>query len=202
MKGLYAITESDSENILANARLAFEGGVKILQYRNKGADKKQQLEEAHKLAILCQEYDVCFIVNDDIELAKAVAADGVHLGKEDGDIKEAKQRLGEGAVIGVTCYQDIDNAIEAEHFGASYVAFGSFFASPTKPLAPQARLEVIKQAKQKVSLPVCCIGGITLDNVDPLIENGADMIAVISSLFAADDITATAQQFLAKFKAH
>lgn len=199
MKGLYAITESDSENLLEKARLAFEGGVKILQYRNKSADEKTKLKEAAELALLCREYAACFIINDDIELAKAVGADGVHLGREDGNIEDAKKLLGNEAVIGVTCYQDINNALEAERLGATYVAFGSFFASPSKPDAPRADLSLIRKAKHQLSLPVCCIGGITLENMDPLLEEGADMLAVISSLFAADDIKATAQQFSSRF---
>ncbi len=199
MKGLYAITESDSENLIKKVTLALEGGVKILQYRNKNANIQQQLQEAIELATLCKKFDTHFIINDDIYLAHKVMADGVHLGREDGSLTEARELLGGRAIIGVTCYQDINIAIEAEKQGADYVAFGSFFASPTKPQAPRASLDLLQQAKQQLSLPICAIGGITLDNASILIDSGADMIAVISSLFATDNITATATQFSAKF---
>ncbi|HFC93327.1 MAG TPA: thiamine phosphate synthase [Leucothrix mucor] len=199
MKGLYAITESDSNNLLKNVRLALQGGVSILQYRNKNADIAQKITEATALLSLCQEYNVCFIINDDIQLAKQVRADGVHLGRDDGSISEARDVLGDNAIIGVTCYQDIERAVEAEKSGANYVAFGSFFASPTKPNAPRADIKLLQQARVQLSLPICCIGGITLQNADRLIEHGADMVAVISSLFAAEDIKQTARQFSAGF---
>ena len=200
MKGLYAITESDSNNLLKNVTLALQGGVRILQYRNKNADTAQQVIEASALASLCKEYNVCFIINDNIQLAKQVKADGVHLGRDDGSIDEARAVLGDDAIIGVTCYQDIERALEAEKLGANYVAFGRFFASPTKPNAPQADIELLQQARQQLSLPICCIGGITVQNADRLIENGADMIAVISSLFATEDIVQTTHRFLAKLR--
>jgi thiamine-phosphate pyrophosphorylase len=200
MKGLYAITASDSHNLLENVILALQGGVRILQYRNKKADTAQQLLEANALSSLCKEYQVCFIINDNIQLAKKVRADGVHLGRDDGSIAEAREVLGEKAIIGVTCYQDIERALEAEKSGANYVAFGSFFASTTKPDAPKADIELLQQARQQLLLPICCIGGITLQNASVLIENGADMLAVISSLFATENITWTTQQFSKKFQ--
>ena len=199
MKGLYAITESDSKNLIEKVSLALEGGVSILQYRNKTADSQQQLKEATALASLCKEYNTYFIINDDMHLAQQIGADGVHLGKEDGSLLEARKLLGNKAIIGVTCYQDIETALQAEKQGADYVAFGSFFASPTKPHAPRASIELLQQAKQQISLPICCIGGITLDNAKGLIDNGTDMVAVISSLFSTNDITDTAQQFVRKF---
>ena len=199
MKGLYAITESNSKNLIENVTLALKGGIKILQYRNKQASSQQKQQEAQALAALCKKFNTPFIINDDIQLAQKVRADGVHLGRDDGSILEARAQLGDKAMIGVTCYQDIEIARQAEKLGANYVAFGSFFASPTKPQAPRAGIKLLQQAKQEISLPICCIGGITLDNASTLIDNGADMIAVISSLFASDNITVTAQQFTRKF---
>ncbi len=199
MKGLYAITESNSKNLIENVTLALKGGIKILQYRNKQASSQQKQQEAQALAALCKKFNTPFIINDDIQLAQKVRADGVHLGRDDGSILAARAQLGDKAMIGVTCYQDIEIARQAEKLGANYVAFGSFFASPTKPQAPRAGIKLLQQAKQEISLPICCIGGITLDNASTLIDNGADMIAVISSLFATDNITATAQQFTRKF---
>ena len=199
MKGLYAITESNSKNLIENVTLALKGGIKILQYRNKQASSQQKQQEAQALAALCKKFNTPFIINDDIQLAQKVRADGVHLGRDDGSILAARAQLGDKAMIGVTCYQDIEIARQAEKLGANYVAFGSFFASPTKPQAPRAGIKLLQQAKQEISLPICCIGGITLENASTLIDNGADMIAVISSLFASDNITATAQQFTRKF---
>lgn len=200
MKGLYAITESNSENLVEKVRLALQAGVKILQYRNKTANPVQQKEEAMVLAMLCKPYGACFIVNDDVHLAQVVGAEGVHLGKEDASFKAAREILGQKTVIGVSCYQDIALAQVAEKRGASYVAFGSFYSSPTKPNAPKASLNVLREAKQKLSLPICCIGGITLKNAPPLIDAGADMVAVISSLFSAQDIQYTTQRFIHQFK--
>jgi thiamine-phosphate pyrophosphorylase len=199
MKGLYAITESDSKDLLKNVTLALQGGASIVQYRNKRANTALQYAEATALVALCEAYKCSFIINDNIQLAKQVGADGVHLGREDGSIQEARQILGEKAIIGITCYQDIERAVQVEKLGANYVAFGSFFSSPTKPNAPRATLELLQQATQQLSLPICCIGGITLQNADTLINEGADMLAVISSLFAVDDITQVAQQFSGKF---
>jgi thiamine-phosphate pyrophosphorylase len=199
MKGLYAITESDSKDLLKNVTLALQGGVNIVQYRNKSANTAQQYAEASALAELCQDYKICFIVNDNIQLAKKVGADGVHLGRDDGSLQQARQVLGDKAIIGITCYQDIERAVQMEKRGANYVAFGSFFPSPTKPNAARATLELLQQAREQLSLPICCIGGITLQNADTLINKGADMLAVISSLFAMEDIPQVAQQFADKF---
>jgi len=199
MKGLYAITESDSKDLLKNVALALQGGVNIVQYRNKNANTVQQYAEASALVKLCQDYKTSFIINDNIQLAKQVGADGVHLGREDDSLQQARQILGESAIIGITCYQHIEHALQMEKLGANYVAFGSFFPSPTKPNVVRATLELLQQAREKLSLPICCIGGITLQNADVLINNGADMLAVISGLFATEEITQVAQQFAEKF---
>ena len=139
------------------------------------------------------------IINDDIELAHAVEADGVHLGRDDADIAHARRRLGDHAIIGISCYNDLSLAIEAEKNAASYVAFGAIFPSSTKPEAPCAGLAIIAQAKQQLSVPVCSIGGITRENIQQVIAQGSDMTAVVSGIFGTDDIKSTtsylAQQF-------
>lgn len=199
MNGLYAITESDSKNLLEKVQKALDGGIGILQYRNKTADVQQQLKEVTALFDMCGDYQVPLIINDNVKLAHQIGADGVHLGREDGSISEARELLGPDAIIGVSCYQDVEMALQAERLGANYIAFGSFFPSPTKPNAPIASLELLQMAKRQLSLPVCCIGGITQENAPQLLEAGADMIAVISSLFATDDIEKTTREFSTLF---
>jgi len=200
MRGLYAITDQSSGDLLiSKAKLALIGGISTLQYRDKSSDTDQKIKDALALQALCKEYKTPFIINDDIELALAIGADGVHLGKDDQSIHYARSRLGNTAIIGISCYNNLDLAKSAEQRGASYIAFGSFFSSPTKPNAPQATAQLLAKAKSCLTTPICCIGGITLDNAPLLIDNGADMIAVITSLFDADDIKQTARYFSAMF---
>jgi thiamine-phosphate pyrophosphorylase len=200
MRGLYAITDQSSGDLLiSKAKLALIGGISTLQYRDKSSDTDQKIKDALALQALCKEYKTPFIINDDIELALAIGADGVHLGKDDQSIHYARSRLGNTAIIGISCYNNLDLAKSAEQQGASYIAFGSFFSSPTKPNAPQATAQLLAKAKSCLTTPICCIGGITLDNAPLLIDNGADMIAVITSLFDADDIKQTARYFSAMF---
>lgn len=191
LKGLYAIT--DQQLIAEQAfnhtiELALQGGTKIIQYRDKSNNNQKRFQQASELCSLCKKYQAISIINDDIALAKAVNADGIHLGKNDGSIAEARKILGAAAIIGVSCYDDLSLATTAEKQSADYVAFGAIFPSPTKPEASKARPEIIADAKNKLSIPVCAIGGITEKNIAQLIQQGTDMAAVISSLFAANDI--------------
>ncbi len=195
LKGLYAITDEQlmTEQCFAQkAEAALQGGVKIIQYRDKSDDAKKRFQQASLLSSLCKQYQAICIINDDIELAKSVNAHGVHLGKDDASISNARQLLGENAIIGISCYNNIELAITAEKNAASYVAFGAMFSSPTKPDAIGAGPEIISTAKQQLATPVCAIGGITDKNIKQLIQQGTDMAAVISGLFAADDIKSTA----------
>lgn len=191
LKGLYAITD---ENLIADEHFsnaieaALLGGTRIIQYRDKSGNLQKRLQQASLLRHLCTQHDATCIINDDIGLAKAVNADGVHLGKDDTSLIIARQELGEDAIIGISCYNDIGLAIAAEQNSADYVAFGTMFSSPTKPDAVTAGPDTISQAKQQLNIPVCGIGGITEKNIQQLIQHDADMAAVISSLFAADDI--------------
>jgi thiamine-phosphate pyrophosphorylase len=184
--GLYAITDPNlipDPLLLKAVEDAITGGAKTVQYRNKQANNLTQLEQASQLGRLCKKHRVTFIINDDPHLALAVNADGVHLGQQDDKIAEARKLLGEQAIIGVSCYNQIENAHLAVAAGADYIAFGRFFPSKTKPKAVPADLSLIKQAKQQFDVPVVAIGGITRDNVEPLIAAGADAVAIINALF-------------------
>ena len=191
LKGLYAITDQQlitEENFRASVEATLQGGTRIIQYRDKSDKQNKRLQQASLLRALCHQYHAICIINDDLELAKAVNAHGVHLGKDDLSLTMARQILGENAIIGVSCYNDLDQAIAAENNKADYVAFGAIFSSTTKPEANVAGLDIITKAKQQLSIPVCTIGGITQENIQQVIQQGADMAAVISSIFSADDI--------------
>lgn len=197
MRGVYAITD---ENLLQGSLLvervsaALAGGITLLQYRNKNADKARQLTECLLLKGLCSQYDTPLLVNDDLDLCVAAGADGVHLGQGDTELQAARARLGSRAIIGVTCHSDLALAQKAEQHGASYVAFGRFFPSNTKPQATPARLDVLQQARQVLALPIVAIGGINAENGAALLDAGADMLAVIHYLFAFPDVTARVRQ--------
>ena len=194
LHGVYAITDEQqlSANNLTAVEQALAGGVRILQYRDKSQQTQKRLARAGELKQLCHRFNALLIINDDIELCRAVAADGVHLGRDDAAIDQARAVLGDNAVIGTSCYNRLDLAVKAARAGADYLAFGAVFPSPTKPDAVDAELSLLRQAKAQFDLPVCAIGGITPDNAGEVIHAGADMIAVISSLFQADDIQAAA----------
>ena len=195
LKGLYAITDEnllDEENFKQSVEFALQGGSRIIQYRDKSQNQNKRLRQATLLRTLCTQYHATCIINDDIELALAVHADGVHLGRDDVSISQARQILGENCIIGISCYDDLSLALAAEKNRANYVAFGAMFASPTKPEASNASPLLIAKAKEQLSIPVCAIGGITPKNITQVIEQGADMAAVISGLFASDNIKNTA----------
>jgi thiamine-phosphate pyrophosphorylase len=183
-RGLYAITQTDNKSmttILAEIEQVLSGGAVMVQYRDKNPQNARLL--ASELVALCHQYHVPLIINDDVELAIQVAADGVHLGKEDGAVAHARQRLGNDAIIGVSCYNSVDRAIEAQRDGADYVAFGRFFTSSSKPLAASAELRTLQEAKRVLTVPIVAIGGILPDNGEQLLNAGADMLAVIGGLF-------------------
>jgi len=191
LKGLYAITDEQliaEKHFSSTIELALQGGARIIQYRNKSSNQQKRFQQASIVCSLCQQYQAISIINDDIELAKAVNADGVHLGKDDNSVLNAKQILGQQAIIGVSCYNDISQAITAEKNNADYVAFGAMFSSPTKPDAVYADPAILTDAKRLLSIPICAIGGITDKNIQQLIRHGADMAAVINSLFSSRDV--------------
>ena len=189
--GLYAITDGPRADLLAACDAALRGGAALLQYRDKSADRVRRHDEAAALAALCARHGVPLIVNDDVELAVAVDAAGVHLGEDDVDIAVARACLGERAIIGVSCYDSLERAQTLAREGADYLAFGAFFPSPTKPTARHATPGLLRAAKP-LGLPLVAIGGITPDNAPGLIAAGADFVAAISGVFgAADPATAT-----------
>ena len=184
MAEIYAISDDIlmPENLaLEYTREILECGVKFFQFRSKKALKNENL--ASEILNLCEKFGAKFIVNDDVKFAKKIGAKAVHLGKDDENIKEAFEILGKDAYVGVSCYNDINLAINAAKNGASYVAFGSVFTSPTKPNAPKCGLEVVKEAKQILNLPVCVIGGINETNIGSLSHAKPDLIAVISVIY-------------------
>ena len=189
MAEIYAISDDIlmPENLaLRYTREILECGVNFFQFRSKKAVKNERL--ASEILNLCEKFGAKFIVNDDVKFAKKIGANAVHLGKEDDGIKEAFEILGKDAYVGVSCYNDINLAINAAKNGASYVAFGSVFTSPTKPNAPKCGLEVVKKAKQILGLPVCVIGGINETNIGSLSHANPDLIAIISAVYKDGNI--------------
>ncbi|HKA43300.1 MAG TPA: thiamine phosphate synthase [Burkholderiales bacterium] len=201
ISGLYAVTPdlADTSALLGMVEAAVAGGARLLQYRNKIADATLRLEQARALVALCRRHRVPLIINDHLELALSVDAEGLHLGSEDGSVADARNRLGPAKLLGVSCYRLVEKARDAASLGADYVAFGGFFPSRVKPGAIRAPLSLLGEAKRVQPLPIVAIGGITVENAPELITAGADSVAVISALFDGPDIKATAQRFNALF---
>ena len=203
ISGLYAITPdcTDTVDLLHRVRLALVGGARVLQYRDKSANATLRLNRAHALHELADEFAAVFIINDDVQLALQVDADGVHLGATDDDIESARTTLGKHKIIGVSCYNRLARARYAVHAGADYLAFGAFFPSDVKPTAATADVALLQQARTELELPLVAIGGINLSNGAALVHAGADSLAVITALFNAPDITLAAQNFSKLFAA-
>lgn len=201
LRGLYAITQDglDDAVLLVRAEMALRGGARLLQYRDKSHDAARRARTAQALRDLTRRFDATLIINDDVALALAVAADGVHLGGSDGDLAAARARLGPSCLLGASCYADFERARAAVHAGADYVAFGAVFTSPTKPLAVRAGLELFGRCRRELGIPACAIGGITFATAPAVIAAGADMLAVITDLFAAADIAGRARAFQSLF---
>jgi len=201
--GLYAITPetADTERLLAQVEAALAGGVAAVQYRDKSGDVARRHEQASELVALCRRFKVPLIVNDDLRLADLTDADGVHLGRDDGSLREARIILGKHKFIGASCYQSLDLAQAAQAAGADYVAFGSFFPSPTKPDAARADTALLHAATRAIQVPIVAIGGITLANAPALLDAGADSLALLSALFDAADIRASAHDLNLLFAA-
>lgn len=203
MRGLYVLTDP---GLIPDAELAtrvgeaLAGGASAVQYRDKRASHEGHLERARALRRVTRERGALLIINDDPCLALEVDADGVHLGRDDPDIEQARAALGR-RIVGVSCYNDLSLALDAERRGADYVAFGSFHPSPTKPGAVTATPELLRRAKRRLKVPIVAIGGITPENGATLIAAGADALAVVSAVFAADDPRQAAQRFKAVIQA-
>jgi thiamine-phosphate pyrophosphorylase len=202
VSGLYAVTPelTDTMALTDKVDAALRGGARVIQYRSKSIEDSLRLSQAREIARLCRNGNAVFIVNDSLELAREVDADGVHLGKDDCDVAAARAALGPGKLIGVSCYNEIARARAAQSQGADYVAFGSFFSSATKPLALRAGKEFLRIAASEIALPIVAIGGINEDNAGGLIAAGADAVAVVSALFDALDVEAQARRFARLFQ--
>ena len=197
-RGLYAVTDCENlstDKLLSVTEEILRAGVVILQYRDKSGDSAKRKYEATELQRLCRRHNCLFVINDDVWLAKSINSNGVHLGSGDCDSKIARKELGPDAIIGVSCYNRIDAALAAESDGADYVAFGSFHPTASKQNTVIAEPDIIKQAKSQVSLPVAAIGGITPANCTTLIERGADLLAVISSIYQTEYPYLTVKKF-------
>ncbi|HZP91622.1 MAG TPA: thiamine phosphate synthase [Burkholderiales bacterium] len=201
ISGLYAITPdiADTTVLAEKVEAALRGGARCVQYRNKTAPKSLKLEQARVLAALCHRHAARLIVNDGVDLAAAAGADGVHVGRDDPSVSEARARLGSRAIVGASCYADLVRALEAEDMGVDYVAFGSFYPSGTKPEATPAPIGLLREARGVLRVPVVAIGGITVENAASLIDAGADALAVSGALFSAPDVTQAARSFCALF---
>ncbi len=205
LKGLYAITDPElftslqrnMSNIVNDAIL---GGARIVQYRNKTSPYAQRVAEAQAIQTLCAKNNVTLLINDDIDLAMEIDADGVHLGQSDESLEVARKKLGRKKIIGITCHNNVALAQQAQQDSADYVAFGRFFPSKTKPIAPPASMDILKEARKLLHVPIVAVGGITIANAQALILNGADMLAVSHSVFGTNDISATAQQLSRLFE--
>jgi len=201
-RGLYVITDCvnlDTGGLLHKTGLILEAGVPALQYRDKTPDASIRLERARALQQLCAGHNTVFLINDDVELAARIGADGVHIGREDAGYEQSRARLGQDAIIGVSCYNQLERALLAQENGADYVAFGSFFPTKTKNTGIRAYPELLVQARHRLTVPVVAIGGITPENGAGLIEAGADLLAVVSSVYSSDDPRQAVAEFNALF---
>lgn len=197
-RGLYAITDAhltQPDTILAQVEQALDGGICMLQYRDKSSDLQQKRGLAEQLLQLCRKVNVPLIINDDVDLALAIAADGVHLGRDDPDVESSRSQLGPRAIIGVSCYNQFELALRAQQSGADYVAFGRFFPSQTKPQAVFAESTLLSRARRELQIPTVAIGGITPENGGELIAAGAEMLAVVQGVFGQPDIREACMQF-------
>lgn len=201
MKGLYLVTPDwdDTGRLLAVTKAAMEGGVVLLQYRHKTADPALRREQATALLALCRQFDRPFIINDHVELALEIGADGVHVGGTDATVSAVRAQIGGERILGASCYGDLELAKAAHAAGASYVAYGGFYPSKVKKYPVTTALDILKQSRDAVPLPSVVIGGMTPQNAVPLIAAGADMVAAISSVYLADDPRQAAQAFVALF---
>ncbi len=194
IKGLYAITPdlADTALLCEMVKASILGGASVIQYRNKVADSKLRIQQSRALLDICRQHQVPLIINDHVKLCLTLDADGVHIGADDGDIAATKARIGPDKILGVSCYNRLDLAHNAQAAGADYVAFGACFSSGTKPQAVKADLSLFQN---DLSIPMVAIGGITLDNIDSVIAAGADAVAVIGALFTAANIEQQAHAF-------
>ncbi len=203
LRGLYAVTSATlcraPGQLTRAVEAALSGGAHLIQYRDKEGDANERRRQAKALLDLCRARGALFIVNDDVELALTIGADGVHLGASDLPLRQARRRLGGLATLGVSCANVLERAVVAQDEGASYVALGRFFPSRTKPDAPPADLALLRQARARLHIPICAIGGLTPANARPVVEAGAAMIAAVEGVFGAVDVEGAARAYARLF---
>ena len=201
MKGLYLVTPDwdDTEALIKATEIALTVGVGLLQYRHKTASGELRIEQASALLKLCRQHNVPFIVNDHIDLCIALDADGIHVGGTDASVAVVRTLIGKDKILGASCYGDFDLAEQAQIADASYVAFGGFYPSRVKKYEVSTPASIVGKAKSELTVPVCVIGGMTPDNSKPLVKEGADMVAAISSVYNAADIATAVREFAALF---
>lgn len=197
ISGLYAITPDleNTNDLLNKVQQALEGRVQLIQYRNKLANEILRRKQAKLLLQLCREYGIPLIINDHLDLAIEIDADGLHAGQDDISVTKARNQFGQDKIIGASCYNNLDLAVQAEKEGADYVAFGAFFSSLTKPNTISVTMDLVDQAKKRISLPIVAIGGIKLANARTVIQGGCAAVAVCNDLFHTENIKATATQY-------
>tara|TARA_B100001173_G_C15899823_1_gene509344 strand:+ start:242 stop:877 length:636 start_codon:yes stop_codon:yes gene_type:complete len=202
IKGIYAITpdQKNSEILLRQVKDCCEGGINILQYRSKSLPWKKRLDQAREIKKVTDEYKIPLIINDDIDICLHLDTFGIHLGKDDESIKNARLALGADKCIGMSCYNQLDRVEMAIKNKADYIALGACFETKTKPTAPIVSLEMIKKVRQKYDIPTVAIGGITIDNINNLKETGIQCFALINSIFSSTDIISTIKQFKSKIQ--
>ncbi len=201
MKGLYLVTPDwdDTEALIKATEIALTVGVGLLQYRHKTASGELRLEQASALLKLCRQHNVPFIVNDHIDLCIALDGDGIHVGGTDASVAVVRTLIGKDKILGASCYGDFALAEQAQIAGASYVAFGGFYPSRVKKYEVSTPASIVSKAKSELTVPVCVIGGMTPENAKPLVKEGADMVAAISSVYSAADIATAVREFAALF---
>ena len=203
LRGLYAVTSAgicqQPPRLAAAVAAALTGGARLIQYRDKEHGAAAREAMARELLLLCRARGALLIINDDLALAERIGADGVHVGARDAPLREARRRLGPAPLVGVSCANQLERALDAQQDGASYVAFGRFFPSRTKPEAPQAELPLLRQARAALSIPICAIGGITPLNAPAVIAAGADLVAAVDGVFGALDVAAAARSYARLF---
>jgi thiamine-phosphate pyrophosphorylase len=201
MNGLYLVTPDwdDTDKMLAVTEQALLGGAALVQYRHKTADAAQRKAQASALLALCRRYQRPLVINDFVELCLELDADGVHVGGTDASVAQVRAALGPDKIVGASCYGSLQLARDAHQGGASYVAFGGFYPSRVKKYEVSTQAAIVAESKAEIPLPAVVIGGMTAANSAPLVAQGADMVAAISSVYLADDPQAAAREFVALF---
>lgn len=201
-RGLYLVTPNwdDTKQLLRSTEQALQAGVALLQYRHKTADPELRLQQASALQALCRRYQTAFVINDHVELAVQLGADGVHVGGTDVSVAQARELLGNHKIVGASCYGDLSLARAAQAQGASYVAFGGFYPSVVKKYPVTTPLDLVREARVVIPLPIVVIGGMTVELARPLVERGADLVAAISSVYNNSDAGDAVKQFVSLFK--